>query len=71
MSIDLLNQVARTPLLLTELIHSEVVNPQGARIARLEDVIVRLADGGYPRVSGLKVRIGGRDLFVPEHNVVR
>jgi hypothetical protein len=53
------------PLPLTRLIHSAVVNPGGVRIARVEDVIVRLADGGYPRMSGLKVRIGGRDLFVP------
>jgi len=26
---------------------------------------VRLADGGYPPVTGLKARIGGRELFVP------
>ncbi len=26
---------------------------------------MRLADGGYPPVTGLKARIGGRDLFVP------
>ena len=59
------------PLALSQLIHSAVVNPGGVRIARVEDVIVRLADRGYPRVSGLKVRIGGRDLFVPENMVVR
>ena len=26
---------------------------------------MRLADGGYPPVTGLKARIGGRELFVP------
>ena len=62
---------SRIPLLLRQLIHSPVVNPAGNRIGRLEDVIVRLADGGYPRVSGLKVRIGGRDLFVPANMVQR
>jgi CBS domain-containing protein len=60
-----------TPVLLTQLLHSPVVNPAGDRIGRVEDVIVRLADSGYPRVSGLKVRLGGRDLFVPDHMVAR
>ena len=31
----------------------------------MEDLIVRLADGGYPPVTGLKGSIGGRELFVP------
>lgn len=58
-------------LLLSQLVHSAVVNPAGDRLGRVEDVIVRLADSGYPRVSGFKVRIGGRDLFVPEQLVLR
>jgi CBS domain-containing protein len=32
-------------------------------------LIVRLADGGYPPVTGLKARIGGRDLFVPANRI--
>ena len=60
-----------SPLLLTQLIHSSVVSPTGDRIGRVEDVIARLSDRGYPRVSGWKVRIGGRDLFVPEDMVLR
>jgi len=61
----------RSLLLVSQLLHSPVVNPAGDRLGRVEDVIVRLADGGYPRVSGLKVRIGGRDLFVPAQMVAR
>src|SRR5438874_6550654 len=61
----------RAPLLLSQLLHSPVVNPAGDRLGRVEDVIVRLSDRGYPRVSGLKVRIGGRDLFVPAQMVAR
>jgi len=30
---------------------------------------VRLADGGYPPVTGLKAKIGGRDLFVPTDRI--
>jgi CBS domain-containing protein len=59
------------PLVLSQLERSAVVSQAGDRLGRLEDVIVRLADGRYPRVSGLKVRIGGRDLFVPSQMVVR
>jgi CBS domain-containing protein len=71
MSTELRHTATDTRLLLTQLLHSAVVSPAGDRIARVEDVIVRLADGGYPRVSGWKVRIGGRDLFVPEHLVTQ
>jgi CBS domain-containing protein len=41
----------------------------GERLGRVEDVIVRLADGGYPPVTGLKARIGGRELFVPADRI--
>jgi CBS domain-containing protein len=50
-----LSAVLRTPLL----------DRTGERLGRVEDLIVRLADGGYPPVTGLKARIGGRELFVP------
>ena len=30
---------------------------------------MRLADGGYPPVTGLKAKIGGRDLFVPTDRI--
>ncbi len=30
---------------------------------------MRLADGGYPPVTGLKARIGGRELFVPADRI--
>jgi len=52
-------------LLLSELSGSPVVSPSGERLGRVEDLIARLADGGYPRITGLKVRIGRRDLFIP------
>jgi len=51
-------------LMLTQLVGSPLLNPAGERLGRVEDVIVRLADSGYPPVTGLKVRVGGRDLFV-------
>jgi CBS domain-containing protein/sporulation protein YlmC with PRC-barrel domain len=64
-------RLAAAPLLLSELTGRPVLNPAGERLGTVEDLIVRLADAGYPRVTGLKVRIGGRDLFVPAQLVAR
>jgi CBS domain-containing protein len=50
---------------LSTLLRSHLLDRTGERLGRVEDVIVRLADGGYPPVTGLKARIGGRELFVP------
>jgi CBS domain-containing protein len=50
---------------LSTILRSALLDRTGERLGRVEDVIVRLADGGYPPVTGLKARIGGRELFVP------
>jgi CBS domain-containing protein len=50
---------------LSMVLRSPLLDRTGERLGRVEDVIVRLADGGYPPVTGLKARIGGRELFVP------
>jgi CBS domain-containing protein len=54
---------------LSSLLHSPLLDRAGERLGRVEDVIVRLADGGYPPVTGLKARIAGRELFVPVDKV--
>jgi CBS domain-containing protein len=48
---------------------SPLVDTAGEKLGRVEDVIVRLADGGFPPVTGLQARIGGRDLFVPADRI--
>lgn len=50
---------------LSTVLRSPLLDRTGERLGRVEDLIVRLADGGYPPVTGLKARIGGRELFVP------
>ncbi len=50
---------------LSSVLRSPLLDRAGERLGRVEDLIVRLADGGYPPVTGLKARIGGRELFVP------
>jgi CBS domain-containing protein len=54
---------------LSAVLHSPLLDRTGERLGRVEDLIVRLADGGYPPVTGLKARIGGRELFVPVDKV--
>ena len=57
-----LSSVAGAPLL----------DSGGARLGRVEDVIAQLGMGdGLPLVSGLRARIGGRQLFVPINRVAR
>jgi CBS domain-containing protein len=50
---------------LSAVLRSPLLDRAGERLGRVEDLIVRLADGGYPPVTGVKARIGGRELFVP------
>ncbi|MGO8906469.1 MAG: magnesium transporter MgtE N-terminal domain-containing protein [Solirubrobacteraceae bacterium] len=50
---------------LSSTLRSPLLDRAGERLGRVEDLIVRLADRGYPPVTGLKARIGGRELFVP------
>lgn len=56
---------------LTSLLHSRLVDRAGEKLGRVDDLIVRLADGGYPPVTGLKARIGGREVFVPAERVAK
>jgi CBS domain-containing protein len=54
---------------LSSVLRSALLDRAGDRLGRVEDLIVRLADGGYPPVTGLKARIGGRELFVPADRI--
>lgn len=48
----------------TQFLRSPVLNPAGTEVGRLEDFIVKLVEGPYPPVTGLKVRVGAQDVFV-------
>src|ERR1700730_697821 len=57
-------------LMLTQLLRGPVLNPAGDGLGRLEALLVKLDDaGGYPPVTGVKVRIGGRDVFVSSNSI--
>jgi CBS domain-containing protein len=56
-------------LMVTQLLRSPVLSPAGEELGRLEDLIVKLDGGGYPPVTGIKVRMGGREVFVSTKNI--
>jgi CBS domain-containing protein len=44
---------------------ADLVDPAGERIGRVDDLVVRLGEGGYPPLTGLLARVAGRPVFVP------
>lgn len=58
-------------LMITQLLRSPVLNPAGTEVGRVEDFIVKLADGAYPPVKGLKVRVGAQDVFIGQDLIDR
>jgi CBS domain-containing protein len=56
-------------LALTGIIHSPLVDTAGGKLGRVDDVIARFSEGGYPPVKGLVGRIAGRRLFIPRERI--
>jgi CBS domain-containing protein len=54
---------------LSSIIHQPLVDRDGERIGRIEDVVARLGGAAHPPVVGAVIRIEGRDLFVPIHKI--
>jgi CBS domain-containing protein len=55
---------------LSSLVGSPLLDSSGERLGRVEDLIARLDAGDQlPPVTGLKARIGGRELFVPADRI--
>lgn len=51
-------------VMVTQLLKSPVLNPAGTEVGRVEDFIVKLSEGAYPPVTGLKVRVGAQAVFI-------
>jgi CBS domain-containing protein len=62
-------RVGSPHLFLTQLVPAPLISPAGERLGRVQDLIARLDEGGYPLITGLKVGIARRDLFVPANLV--
>ncbi len=64
--------MADKALHLSLLVGSPLLDSAGERLGRVEDLIVRLDAGDeLPPVTGLKARIGGREMFVPAARIDR
>ncbi|HYU63080.1 MAG TPA: CBS domain-containing protein [Verrucomicrobiae bacterium] len=50
--------------MITQLLRSPVLNPAGTEVGRVEDFIVKLGEGTYPPITGLKIRVGAQDVFI-------
>jgi sporulation protein YlmC with PRC-barrel domain len=50
---------------LSSVVKSPLVDKDGDRLGRVEDLIVRLGDAPHPEVAGVVVRIGSRELWIP------
>ncbi|HYA68282.1 MAG TPA: PRC-barrel domain-containing protein, partial [Acidimicrobiales bacterium] len=50
---------------LSSVVKSPLVDKDGDRLGRVEDLIVRLGDAPHPEVAGVVVRIGNRELWIP------
>jgi hypothetical protein len=69
MANDLRRQQEKRRVMLTQILNSPVLNPAGDELGRLADLIVKLGEGGYPPVTGIKVHIGGRDVYVGTEDI--
>ncbi len=57
---------------LSSLAGSPLLDSSGQRLGRVEDLIARLDAGDQlPPVTGVKARIGGRELFVPANRIAQ
>ena len=64
--------MAESVVHLSSVVGSPLLDCSGERLGRVEDVIARLDTGDeLPSVTGLKARIGGRELFVPADRIAR
>jgi MgtE intracellular N domain/CBS domain len=50
--------------MVTQLLRSPVVNASGVQVGKVTDFIARFSDTGYPPITGLKVSLGGQEIFV-------
>ncbi len=54
---------------LSALLHSNVLSQSDESVGKVDDVIVRLRGGDLPLVTGLVVKVGGRQVFLPANRI--
>jgi CBS domain-containing protein len=66
---DAQDAAAGEQLPLTAILSSPLLDRAGERLGRVDDLIARFAEGGYPPVTGVVGRIAGRRLFIPRDRI--
>ncbi|MHB1822684.1 MAG: magnesium transporter MgtE N-terminal domain-containing protein [Acidimicrobiales bacterium] len=56
---------------LSALVGSRLLDPSGEPIGSVDDMVVWLAEGTYPPVTGALVKMGGSEVFVPSGHLGR
>ena len=58
-------------VMLTQLLRAPVLSPAGTEVGRVDDVIVKLSEGAYPPITGLRARVGAETVFVGKDVIER
>lgn len=53
----------------SQVLHAPLLDSRRERLGRVDDLIVRLGDGGYPPITGIAANIGGRRVFIPADRI--
>jgi CBS domain-containing protein len=56
---------------LSQVVRGALRDEHGGRLGRVDDLIVRLGDAGYPPVTGALVTVAGRRSYVPAERIAR
>jgi CBS domain-containing protein len=56
---------------LSLIVGGELWSEDGGKVGRVDDLIVRLGEDGYPPVTGLLASVAGRQVFVPADSISR
>ncbi|HVA22092.1 MAG TPA: CBS domain-containing protein [Candidatus Micrarchaeia archaeon] len=60
-----LDRLAGALVSATAVVRAALLDREGQPLGRVRDVIARIAEGTYPPITGLRARIGQRELFLP------
>jgi CBS domain-containing protein len=54
---------------LSLIVHADLRDRSGGKVGTVDDLIVRLGEGGYPPVTGVLATVAGRQVFVPAEEI--
>lgn len=67
--VDDVGQLRPVPVRLSKVVGATLVGVDGQPVGRVEDLVARFADEGYPPVTGVLTKVDSTDVFVPSHHL--